>query len=79
MEQIVAEPQGDQPRKTTAEAVAEVVQYRTFREVAGIRPPSMKKTRVTTALQVQDLRVGVNNEKQGGHNWGRRLLKRRPR
>jgi hypothetical protein len=42
MEQIVAEPQGDQPRKTDAEAVAEVVQSRTFRVVVGIRPPSMK-------------------------------------
>jgi hypothetical protein len=52
MEQIVTEPQGDQPRKTAAEAVAGVVQSRTFREVAGFRPPSMKKTRVTTVLQV---------------------------
>jgi hypothetical protein len=50
MEQIVVEPQGGQPRKIAAEAVVEVVQSRTFREVAGIRPPSMKKTRVTTAL-----------------------------
>jgi hypothetical protein len=54
MEQVVAEPQCDQPRKTVAEAVAEVVQSRTFGEVAGIRPLSIKKTRVTTALQVQD-------------------------
>jgi hypothetical protein len=38
MEQIVVEPQGNQPRKIVVEAVAEVVQYRTFREVAGIRP-----------------------------------------
>jgi hypothetical protein len=30
MEQIVAEPQDDQPRKTVAEAVAKVVQSRTF-------------------------------------------------
>ena len=79
MEQIIAEPQGDQPRKTAAEAVAEIVQSRTFREVAGIRPPSMKKTRVTTALQVQEIRAGLNNEKQGGHNCGRGLLNRRPR
>ena len=79
MEQIVAEPQGDQPRKTAAEAVAEVVQSRTFREVAGIRSPSMKKTRVTTVLQVQEIRAGLNNEKLGGHNCGRRLLNRRPR
>jgi hypothetical protein len=78
MEQIVAEPQGDQPRKTTAEAAVEVVQSRTFREVAGIRQPSMKKIRVTTA-QVQEIRAGLNNEKQGGHNCGRRLLNRRPR
>jgi hypothetical protein len=55
MEQIVAEPQGDQPRKTAAEVVAEVVQSRNFREVVGIRPPSMEKTRVTTALQVQEI------------------------
>jgi hypothetical protein len=63
MEQIVTEPQGDQPRKTASEAVAEVVQSRTFWEVAGIRPPSMKKTRVTTALQVQEIRARLNNEK----------------
>jgi hypothetical protein len=50
MEQIDAEPQGGQPRKTDVEVVADVVQCRTFQEVAGIRPPSMKKTRVTTAL-----------------------------
>jgi hypothetical protein len=79
MEQIVTEPQGHQPRKTAAEAVAEVVQSRTFREVAGIRPPSMKKSRVTTALQVREIRAGLNNEKQRGHNCGRRLLNRRPR
>jgi hypothetical protein len=48
MEQIDAEPQCDQPRKTATEEVAEVFQSRTFREVAGIRPPSMKMTRVTT-------------------------------
>jgi hypothetical protein len=52
MEQIVTEPQGDQPRKIVVEAVAEVIQSRTFWEAAGIRPPSMKKTMVTTALQV---------------------------
>jgi hypothetical protein len=63
VEQIVAEPQGDQLRKTTAEAVAKVVQSRTFREVAGICPPSMKNTRVTTALQVQEIREGHKNEK----------------
>jgi hypothetical protein len=40
---IIAESQGDQPRKTAAEVVAEVVQFRTFREVAGIHPPSMKR------------------------------------
>jgi hypothetical protein len=79
MEQIVVEPQGGQPRKIAAEAVVEVVQSRTFREVAGIRPPSMKKTRVTTALQVQEIRAGLNNEKQGGHNCGRRLFNRRLR
>ena len=79
MEQIIAEPQGDQPRETVAEAVAEVVQSRTFREVAGIRPPSMKETRVTTTLQIQEIQAGLNNEKQGGHNYGRRLLNRRPR
>ena len=79
MEQLVTEAQGDQQGETTAEAVAEVIQSRTFREVAGIRPPSMKKTRVTTALQVQEIRAGLNNEKQGGHNCGRRLLNRRPR
>jgi hypothetical protein len=50
MEQIDDEPQSDQPRKTVAEVVADVVQSRTFGEVAGILPPSMKKTRVTTAL-----------------------------
>jgi hypothetical protein len=50
MEQIVAEPQGDQLGKTDVEAVAEVVQSRTFWEVVGIRSLSMKKTRVTTAL-----------------------------
>jgi hypothetical protein len=66
MEQIVTEPQGDQPRKTIAEAVAEVVQSRNFWEVAGIWPPSMRKTRVTTALHVQEIRAGLNNEKQGG-------------
>jgi hypothetical protein len=55
MEQIVAEPQGDQPRKTATEAVAEVVQSRTFGEVTGIRLPSMKNTRVTTTLQVREI------------------------
>jgi hypothetical protein len=35
MEQIVAEPQGNQPGKA-AEAVVEVVQFRTFREVVGV-------------------------------------------
>jgi hypothetical protein len=52
MEQIVAKPQGDQPRKTAAEAVVEVVQSMTFQEVVVIHLPSMKKTRVTTALWV---------------------------
>jgi hypothetical protein len=51
MEQIVAEPQGSQPRKNVVEVMAEVVQFRTFREVAGIHPPSMKKTRVTNEKQ----------------------------
>jgi hypothetical protein len=52
MKQMVTEPQGDQPKKIAAEAVAEIIKSRTFGEVPGIRPPSMKKTRVTTALQV---------------------------
>ncbi|KAG2565044.1 hypothetical protein PVAP13_7NG003378 [Panicum virgatum] len=69
MEQIVAEPQGDQPAKTAAEAVAEVVQSRTFREVAGICLPSKKRT-VATALQVQEIRAGLDNEKQGGGGGG---------
>jgi hypothetical protein len=63
MEQIVTEPQGNQQTKTAAEAMEEVVQYRTIREVARIRPPSMKKTKVTTALEVQEIRAGLNNEK----------------
>jgi hypothetical protein len=77
MEQIVVEPQGDQPRKTDVEVVTEV-STRTFREVVGIRPPSMKKTRVTTALQVQEIRAGLNNEKQGG-TTAVKVLNRRPR
>jgi hypothetical protein len=57
MGQIVVEPQGDvdQPGKIIVEAVAEVVQFSTFREVADIRPLSMKKTKVTTALQDQEI------------------------
>jgi hypothetical protein len=43
MEQIVAEAQGDQPRKTVAEAVVEVVQYRTFREVCWHSPTLHEK------------------------------------
>jgi hypothetical protein len=62
MGQIVAEPQGNQPRRTAAEVVAKVVESRTFREVASIRPPSI--TRATTALQVNKIRAGLNNEKQ---------------
>jgi hypothetical protein len=65
-ERIVAEPQGDQLGKTIVEAVTELVKSRTFREVARIGPPSMKKTRVTTALQVQEIRPELDNEKQGG-------------
>jgi hypothetical protein len=50
MEQIVAEPQGNQAAKTISEAVAEVVQSMTFRDVAGICLPSKKSTRVATTL-----------------------------
>jgi hypothetical protein len=74
MEQIVVEPQGDQPRKIAAAAVAEGVQSRTFQEVAGIHPHSMKKTRVTTALQVQEIRAGLNNEKQGGARLQQKIV-----
>jgi hypothetical protein len=74
MEQIVAEPQGSQPRKNVVEVMAEVVQFRTFREVAGIHPPSMKKTRVTTALQVQETRAGLNNEKQRGAQLRQKII-----
>jgi len=73
MEQIVAEPQGDQPAKTAAEAVAEVVQSRTFREVAGICLPSKKRT-VATALQVQEIRAGLDNEKQGGAQLRQKIV-----
>jgi hypothetical protein len=66
MEQIVVEPQGDQPRNTAVEGVAEVVQSRTFWEVAGIRPPSMKKTRITTALQVQKYELDLRMRSKGG-------------
>jgi hypothetical protein len=38
----------------------------------------MKKTRVTTALQVQEIRAGLNNEKQGG-TTAVKVLNRRPR
>ncbi|KAG2565539.1 hypothetical protein PVAP13_7NG000217, partial [Panicum virgatum] len=79
IEQIITEPQGDQPAKTAAEAVAEVVQSRTFREVAGIRLPSKKRTRVATAIQVQKFPLDLTMRSKGGHNCSRRLLNRRPR
>jgi hypothetical protein len=34
----------------------------------------MKKTKVTTALQDQEIWAGLDNEKQGGHNCDWRLL-----
>ena len=55
MEQIFTEPQGDRSSKTATEVVAKIVQSRTFEEVAGIRPPSKKRTRVATTLQVQEI------------------------
>jgi hypothetical protein len=58
----------DKPGKIIVEAVAEVVQFSTFWEVADIRRLSMKKIKVTTALQVQEIRAGLDNEKQGRHN-----------
>nr|TKW27241.1 hypothetical protein SEVIR_3G244900v2 [Setaria viridis] len=65
MEQIVTQPGDDQP-KTAAEAVAEVVQSRTFWEVAGIHSPSKKRTRVGTALQVEETQADLESEKQRG-------------
>nr|TKW00924.1 hypothetical protein SEVIR_8G145200v2 [Setaria viridis] len=58
MEQIIVQPGDDQP-KTATEAVAEVVQSRTFREVAGIHPPPKKRTRVGTALQVEEIQADL--------------------
>ena len=54
--------------------MAEVVRSRTFREVAGIRPPSKKRTRVATALQVQEIRAGLDNEKQGGAQLRQKIV-----
>ncbi|XP_072147913.1 uncharacterized protein [Setaria viridis] len=59
------QPRDDQP-KTVAEAVAKVVQSRIFRKVAGIHPPSKKRTRVGTALQVEEIQADLESEKQGG-------------
>uniref|UniRef100_K4A338 Uncharacterized protein n=1 Tax=Setaria italica TaxID=4555 RepID=K4A338_SETIT len=59
------QPRDDQP-KTVAEAVAEVVQSRIFRKVAGIHPPSKKRTRVGTVLQVEEIQADLESEKQGG-------------
>lgn len=39
-------------------------------------PPSKKRTRVGTALQVEEIQADLENEKQGAHNFGKRLLNR---
>jgi hypothetical protein len=66
MEQIVAEPQGDQPRKTITKAVAEVVQSRTFRRLLTFARPPWKILGLLLHFKFRKYVLDLAMRSQGG-------------